>query len=710
MKCLIFFCIAIMSLAGCTRAGLADSAEDATVGKLRRSALGEGDDAVPVGAPESVGIEANKAGIFALSHIYGIKPDGTCYELEGGNLDPLRQSNMHWDAGTNTVRLYGAKNEEAAVQLVIPMEGKGFSCRCDGIEGIPPERVSFSTVAWVRTKDGPLVPELVLPLDGSVNSIKTFDVPFEVEGLPKPQNKVGVVLMEVWIPKGAKAGKRKGVVSILKGDEVAARLNVSVTVHGFALPDMPTYRLDLLCYGSPLRRLDMDARIPDGGGEDFQTAPEAIAVEHAAYKLSMDNRAFLNILPYHSQRGNPYYGYPVQGEGGSAKIVSCKGFDERFGPVLDGKTNKYGQPPPVFTLPFNINYPCRMWSEPRRQFDFRPFKNTIPEGPGKDARLKEFEDTYRAVAQQYVGHFAERGWTKTHFEVYYNQKSNPDRNRTPWKLDEPTDGPDYRGLRYLFNVSHWAFEGADKKGVKVITRIDIGHWECDRLLTPEGEPTRCYKAKGYNRDNAQQFLKGVVDRWVAGVTHTEGAQHLIKEYRVGDVMFDQYGTSGWQGSQLGVHSGEFAGIAWKHAVMGVQGRVFYKVDIGSGNPNGPTDHCCLYDGTPMGYKGVLCSRRLKLWRGSVNSYDYIVQARGRDSKGVEALFSKMVGIGLQANHEYATRSRSRGFWFTNNVEDVTRALLVLGALIEGEESSIEIEGPSRKYTKAGVPDAIVGYD
>ena len=74
--------------------------------------------------------------VFAVSDVYGIRPDGGCFELPGDDLAPLRRSNAHWDAASRTVRLYGARNEEAAVQLVIPEEGEAFSCRLDHLDGV----------------------------------------------------------------------------------------------------------------------------------------------------------------------------------------------------------------------------------------------------------------------------------------------------------------------------------------------------------------------------------------------------------------------------------------------------------------------------------------------------------------------------------------------------------------------------------------------
>ena len=42
------------------------------------------------------------------------------------------------------------------------------------------------------------------------------------------------------------------------------------------------------------------------------------------------------------------------------------------------------------------------------QFDWLPFAKSLPEGPGKEPKLKEFEETNKAIAEQTVAHFAQK--------------------------------------------------------------------------------------------------------------------------------------------------------------------------------------------------------------------------------------------------------------------------------------------------------------
>jgi hypothetical protein len=73
--------------------------------------------------------------IFAVSPVYSLRTDGTCQELTAGSFGGLAQSNGHWDAVTKTIKLTAARNEEAAVQLVISKAGKAIGARVSDLTG-----------------------------------------------------------------------------------------------------------------------------------------------------------------------------------------------------------------------------------------------------------------------------------------------------------------------------------------------------------------------------------------------------------------------------------------------------------------------------------------------------------------------------------------------------------------------------------------------
>jgi hypothetical protein len=643
------------------------------------------------------------AGVFALDPAYSVMPDGSVTELRNRDPGPLRTDNGHFDAQRKTIRLYGAQNQEVAVQLVVPFQGRRFSARVEGLGVVPADRVTFSAIAWSRGAAGRLLPDVIVPLDGSVAGLRTFDVPLKVAGLPEVGNRQGLLLMEVWIPKTAAPGVHRGAVSVLQDGKELAQLGVDLTVFPLQLPDRPAFRMDYLSYGGPLRYWGLDATLGEGGSTESKLTPAAAAAELQAFAVALDNRGYLNVLPYASQRGTAFYGYPVQGAGRTARILSFDSFDQRFGPLLDGRIGKYRTPPPLFTLPFNLNYPYTMQSDPARQFAWEPFKTTIPDGPGREPRLAELEDTWRAIGQQTLAHFAEKGWTRTAFEIFNNQKPAAN-NRSPWNLDEPVEGPDFRALRYLFTLARWAFEGAAARGLTVVTRVDIGHWECDGLRAPDGTVTGCYKAKDYGPADGRGQLQPVVDRWVVGHVHVHGARDLVSRYNTGHVMFDEYTGSGVSST----HGGEFSGLAWIAHRLGIEGRMIYHA--GYLDPATVSGDGALYSGRGLGFTGVLASRRVKLWRDAVNDYDLIALARKTDAAATAALVDKMTRPGLSSDPNYRARSRTVETYVTNNVEDLLRARRLAAAIAAGEKPPTTLEGFSPRYTPAGSIDSIVGFD
>src|SRR6185503_13425146 len=155
--------------------------------------------------------------IFAVSPVYSLLPDGSVSERADGDLGELKRKNGHFDGATRTIRLYGAQNEEIAVQIVIPFAGEGFHAASTAIGVIPADRVMFSLIAYDKVGSR-LQPDVIVPLDGSVAGLRSFDVPLRIKGLPEPGNRQGMILMEAWIPRAAPPGLQTGTVTILRGE------------------------------------------------------------------------------------------------------------------------------------------------------------------------------------------------------------------------------------------------------------------------------------------------------------------------------------------------------------------------------------------------------------------------------------------------------------------------------------------------------------
>jgi hypothetical protein len=230
------------------------------------------------------------------------------------------------------------------------------------------------------------------------------------------------------------------------------------------------------------------------------------------------------------------------------------------------------------------------------------------------------------------------------------------------------------------------------------------------MLTPEGKPTKDYKAKQFDSHDAARYLKDTTDHWVIGIIHAEGAAHLLPRYDRPGGKLMVYGTSG--DASLDQHYGQFAGECIRWARLGIVGRVVYKVDLSAGDPNGAGENYVLYNGkSSLGFDGALASRRLKLWRDSVNLFEYIAAARQKDGPAVGALLEQMVRIGPSANSEYRRQSNSRGYWVNNNVEDYAVFKLKLAEIATGARLRAgALHGFSDEFTPCGSADRIVGYD
>lgn len=117
------------------------------------------------------------ADLFVTSPIYALNPDGTAADIVGGSFGNLAAKNGHWDAATKTVTLTAAKNEEVAVQVVIPAEGTKWSAEVSDLAGagtIKASQATFSAILWSKA-GATFFNDVVIPLDGSVAGLNSYD-------------------------------------------------------------------------------------------------------------------------------------------------------------------------------------------------------------------------------------------------------------------------------------------------------------------------------------------------------------------------------------------------------------------------------------------------------------------------------------------------------------------------------------------------------
>ena len=336
------------------------------------------------------------------------------------------------------IDLRAAGGETMMLQLLTPPD-PALRIRINNPAGLP---LRIYQVGVVRSpeREEPL-PDILLPLRREGEHL----APVRDAVLIPAESKYFLFWVECDIP--SELGGSTVVVQLHLEGAAPRNLPVRIEVQDARLPDPPV-RIDFNEYGDKYLQVFR---------EDFPDSAQR-RIERKVFNLCRDHHGSINPLPYKSQRGEPR-------EGMAPQIVNAdllhpqldwQEFDARFGPYFDGSAFPDGRPIDHFYLPFNPDWPA-------------PFPLYLSDRP-------RYEQIWRAVAQEFLRHFREKGWTATTFQVYCNQKPTKG-GGVPWHLDEPKSVRDYEALRYYHDLTQQAFAGSEPLAVKF--RIDISHFYCD---------------------------------------------------------------------------------------------------------------------------------------------------------------------------------------------------------------------------------------
>ncbi len=343
------------------------------------------------------------------------------------------------------IRLEGARNEFVGFQVLIfgPAPGLRASLNFPGRSKV---RAEFGRLANVLTDRGPM-PDPVVPLAEAV------DFPGTSAGRTL---KAGSLDVDVYVGHDAPAGEHQGTLTLEAAGGAKLALPVTLRAWDFALPDALSFLPELNCYG-----------LPDD--------------ERAYYRLAHRHRAALNRVPY-SQRGDVAPGMAPKVAGDR---LDWTDWDRRFGPYFDGSAfadlERAGVPLDLFYLPLHENWPT-------------PIEGNHDGGYWAD---RAFSPSYRRAfvdaSRQFAEHLDERGWRRTIFQGFLNNKRDFkgggrgwSGGSSPWLLDEPASFQDFWALRYFgsaFAEGVAAARSAGHGGAKLAFRADISRpeWQRDSL-------------------------------------------------------------------------------------------------------------------------------------------------------------------------------------------------------------------------------------
>ncbi|HPD15382.1 MAG TPA: DUF4091 domain-containing protein [Planctomycetota bacterium] len=501
------------------------------------------------------------AEVAVIDPLDKVKPDSG--ELIPSHDAAYLAANHLWSAKDKLVRLYAAKNEFVAFQVVL----KGAAAGATPAVKLPePLKATLLEFHNVKSKSGPL-PDPLVPIRVALTSggivggtspsrdTRRGDTPPTTYG-----PRCAAFLADLYVPHETPEGKHTGTLTLMKdGDSLA--IAIELNVWDFCLPDCLSFIPEMNSYGLP--------------------SPEL-----GYYRVGHAHRTCVNALPY-SQSGSVRAAPKWDGE-----KLDWTEWDKRFGPLLNGSAfsdlPRRAVPLDSFYLPLHENWPGDV------------FKDYNGSYWADRAFPPAYRETFVKVSRLFAEHFAEKGWNDTFLQFYLNNKNNYkdrgwSRGASPWILDEPASFQDYWALRWFATAFHEGSAAARGK-TKLGYRIDISRpqWERD-CLTPL---TDFYVCSGVFR----KYRRMILDR----------------QRRNGMVIFE-YGSS----NPIEASNVQPAGWCVSAWCLGADGIVPWQT-IGSEGSWANADECSLfYPGGKVGSAEPIPSVRLKAYRRGQQDVEYL---------------------------------------------------------------------------------------
>ncbi|MBE7464560.1 MAG: hypothetical protein HS116_13875 [Planctomycetes bacterium] len=388
----------------------------------------------------------DKLKVWAVPQICKLDPANgqIVQEQDMGNAS---SNNSVWVAGSKTIYVASARGEIAGFQLALLATGAPVDDIEVHVHGLPAGVTAKLWRTWFINKKG-WQADYALPVKaGEKLSIPAADNKI-------PDQKCAVVAVDLIVPANAKAGMQGGTVRVTSGGatvELALKLNV----YDVEIPKELNFVPELNCYGGP----------GQAGTEHF----------FESFRIAHYHRNTINRVPY-SQSGRTHEDWmPQAGEDG--KISDWSGWDKNLGPLLDGSAFKdnprAGVPIPCLYLPLHENWPAPML----KHYQPGPGVPTTGKGwkaihdikakPPEEAFTKAYKDAFVTCTKEFVAHAEEKGWTRTWFQAYNNNKQYfgdeaAGIRGTAWTMDEPFEYLDWHALKFYSRLFHEGAKDAKK--------------------------------------------------------------------------------------------------------------------------------------------------------------------------------------------------------------------------------------------------------
>lgn len=370
-------------------------------------------------------------------------PDGSKYRIlhEGETNPDAPAAARLWNG--RAVTLPAARGEHIAFEIALEV-AQPRTVRIEGAGW------TASRIVQVGATFDPLV-----PVAGEVSGKALFHV-------------------ERYVPKSTAPGAQNAPVTLKVGDAEVA-IPVTVRVHSATIPDTLSFQVSLNAYHSPGEAVG-----------DKPGSPAFLELEKSFHRLAHEHRSTLAIVPY-SHRGNLQWcvAPEVKRSGSTVEVTSWAAYDERYGPYFDGSAFKGlprdGVPLAHLYWPMHENWPLPI-------NEYYGYKGKI-EDHWHDAAVpdqafaEDYGKAFGTIVRDFAVHAASKGWSKTQFQVFPNNKPDIRFQRHEnagawWRLDEPVSAEDHLAIRYFAKRSVDAVK--DLKNVQVTFRADLSRPQCRR--------------------------------------------------------------------------------------------------------------------------------------------------------------------------------------------------------------------------------------
>lgn len=408
-----------------------------------------------------------------------------------------KKANVVWDAATNTISLRACRNEVVGAQLVIQrLVANLTNVQVTVSDLVGPAGQTIPSNPYVELFQVDYVgsgnyqyPEAAIPL--SAPFATTFGIP---DANRNPTGGNQTVWMDLYVPKDAEVTNYTGTVTIAAAQlSSPVTINLKVRVSPVVIPDDPSFFIDLNGYGNPW----------DFGSNYTTTCLRYFQVCHK-------HRAVPNTVPY-SWNGTVNYTDRAPGVTGTQPNIFIAGwtyFDNKYGKLFDGSAflpttpgSPYygpgtGTPVTHFYTCFNDSWPMQIRND-NYGFDPKYGPERIPGMPMKgglywtnliDSNASSFfataPDTFAAFADSFqrvnrefladwIEHAAAKGWTKTAFECYLNNKYSYSGANSLWTLEECETADDFRAVGFYHQLYRDGQAAANQPQIPWHFRVDI---------------------------------------------------------------------------------------------------------------------------------------------------------------------------------------------------------------------------------------------